>query len=565
MKKIFFSLMLSLFFINLSFACKYVNLNKDLSKDFKENCYKYNSEIKINFDKINNCWYTTFKIETPEKIDTFISGYTIIPHKLFKNSWEKINFEIKNLDWNLEYLSDNNHKTFLVYDEQKNTNPIILEFDKILKAWSFDFNFEYKANYRKAQLEISKDWEKYFFVPEEKLKNYDFKFLKISFVSTVKHITPPEKIKIFELNFISKNYIYLVKTTWNIKAYAKNICKNNYPNLENNSWNYNLDKNTKTLFLELKENTNFNPNKIEDSDWDNISDTIDNCTLIANPKQIDTNWNQIWDKCEDIDWDSITWYKDNCPTIYNPNQKDINRNLVWDKCEFDKDNDSIFDKLDNCINKANPDQKDDDSDNIWNACDNCKLYNPRQIDKNKNWVWDVCEEHEKYILEHDKDWDKIIDLKDNCEKIANPKQIDSDKDGVWDACDNCKSFQNSDQADKNKNWVWDICEDSDNDGINWIEDNCINISNSDQKDSDNDGIWDACEDSDSDQIFDAIDNCPYDYNPIQSDIDWDNIGDKCDKDDNRFFESNKNIFSWLLILIVWLFWFWILKMFKKLK
>jgi hypothetical protein len=54
-------------------------------------------------------------------------------------------------------LNDNNYKTFLIYDEEKNTNPIILEFDEMLKAENFLFNFEYKANYRNASIEISKN------------------------------------------------------------------------------------------------------------------------------------------------------------------------------------------------------------------------------------------------------------------------------------------------------------------------------------------------------------------------------------------------------------------------
>ncbi len=553
MKKLIVLISIFFLFINSSFAQEF----KKIPENFKENCYEFFWILK------QEKW--TLKINSTKKIDTFISDNKIIPHKLYKNYWWILDFKIKNLFWNLEYLSDENYKTFLIYDEEKNKNSIFLEFDKILKAWSFDFNFEYKANYRNAHIEISKDWEKYFFVPEKKLNTYDFKFLKISFNTTVKHITPPEKIKIFELKFISKNYIYLVKTIWEIKAYAKNICKNNYINLKNNYWEYNLNKNTKTIFLELKENPNFNPNKVEDFDLDKIPDSEDNCPKIANPKQFDKNADWIGDLCSDDDWDSIIWKKDNCINVYNPKQEDINRNWVWDKCEFDKDSDWIFDQLDNCINIANPLQKDDDLDNIWNKCDNSIYYNPRQLDKNNNWIGDVTEEKEKFLKENDKDWDKIINSQDNCEEMANPKQEDFDKDGIWDVCDNCKNIQNSDQLDENKNWVWDICEDSDSDWISWIKDNCINIYNPLQKDSDNNGIWDACEDSDLDKILAKNDNCPYDYNPLQSDIDLDWIWDVCDKKDDRFFESNKNIFMILLSLVIVFFWIAIFKMAVKLK
>jgi len=571
MKKFFISLILLLSITNTSFACKIIEFWKNIPQDFKENCFEFTWKLspKLAGADIGNwqkcIWYQTFKIKTNKKINTFTSWYKIIPFKLYKNPWEEINFKIKNLDWDLNYLKDNNYKTYLIYDEEKNTNPIEIEFDKILEAWSFDFNFEYKANYRNAQIEISKDWNKYYPVDKYKISDYDLKYLKIHFTSSVKHITPPEKIKIYELNFTSKNYVYIVSTRWEIKAYSKNICKNYYPNLTNNNWNFNIDKYTPTLSLKLEKNNNLNPNKIEDSDNDWVANQEDNCPSIYNPMQKDKNWNWRWDLCSDDDKDWIIWYKDNCIFIYNPDQKDINRNWVWDKCEFDKDKDWIFDKLDNCINTPNPEQKDSDKDWIWDACDNCKLYNPRQLDKNNNGIWDVCEEHEKYILEHDKDWDKIIDSEDNCPSISNPNQEDFDKDWVWDVCDNCKNIQNTNQLDENKNWVWDICEDSDNDWIMWIEDNCINIANPDQKDSDNDWVWDICEDDDGDKILAKNDNCPFNYNPDQKDTDKDWIWDVCDENDDRFIESNKNIFIWLLVLIALIFGFAIFKMIKKLK
>jgi hypothetical protein len=43
------------------------------------------------------------------------------------------------------------------------------------------------------------------------------------------------------------------------------------------------------LDLNLKENSENNPNKKEDKDNDKIEDSLDNCPNIYNPKQIDKN------------------------------------------------------------------------------------------------------------------------------------------------------------------------------------------------------------------------------------------------------------------------------------
>jgi hypothetical protein len=110
-----------------------------------------------------------------------------------------------------------------------------------------------------------------------------------------------------------------------------------------------------------------------------------------------------------------------------------------------------------------------------------------------------------------------------------------------------------------------MCEDSDNDGIQWYLDNCIDISNANQADDDNNWVWNVCEDSDYDKVIFSNDNCPYKYNPNQWDIDKDGIWDVCDESDERFMESNKTFFIILLLVIVWLFWFGIFSMMKKLK
>ncbi|WP_418651152.1 choice-of-anchor B family protein [Tenacibaculum aestuariivivum] len=98
----------------------------------------------------------------------------------------------------------------------------------------------------------------------------------------------------------------------------------------------------------------------------------DNCPLIANPDQKDSNNNGIGDLCDDgnddTDNDGINNNIDNCPNTANSDQKDSNNNGVGDVCE-DDDNDGIINALDNCPTDANSDQKDTDNDGVGDICD----------------------------------------------------------------------------------------------------------------------------------------------------------------------------------------------------
>ena len=64
-----------------------------------------------------------------------------------------------------------------------------------------------------------------------------------------------------------------------------------------------------------------------DKDGDNIMDNIDNCPLVPNPDQIDTNGNEKGDACEnDYDGDGIADPQDNCPNnglIFNTDFRGI--------------------------------------------------------------------------------------------------------------------------------------------------------------------------------------------------------------------------------------------------
>lgn len=167
--------------------------------------------------------------------------------------------------------------------------------------------------------------------------------------------------------------------------------------------------------------------------------------------------------------------------------------------------------------------KDTDNDGVIDSNDNCiYVYNPDQLDSNVSWVWDVCS---------DKDNDWILWNIDNCPLVKNPNQKDDNKNWVWDTC----------ELDEDKDWVFNSL------------DNCKDIYNPDQFDIDLDWVWDTC------------DNCLEKYNADQKDIDKDNIWDICDEKDDRYIESNKNFFIWILICIVLLFSIWIYIMISKIK
>ncbi|MBP7768731.1 thrombospondin type 3 repeat-containing protein, partial [Candidatus Woesebacteria bacterium] len=70
-----------------------------------------------------------------------------------------------------------------------------------------------------------------------------------------------------------------------------------------------------------------------DSDADGILDSVDNCPTVANPDQIDKNYNGVGDVCDDFDYDTIPNNRDNCPDVANTQQADTDGDGIGDACD----------------------------------------------------------------------------------------------------------------------------------------------------------------------------------------------------------------------------------------
>ncbi len=180
-----------------------------------------------------------------------------------------------------------------------------------------------------------------------------------------------------------------------------------------------------------------------DSDTDGLLDSQDNCPLLINVNQLDSDRDSIGDLCDaDDDNDGFADVEDKCPFLVTSDQSDSNNDGVGDACSNDDDGDGFLDAGDNCRTVGNASQLDTDGDGQGDACD---------ADDDNDGLSDLEEETAgvdnllTQKINRDTDSDTIADGADNCPLMPNPTQVDTDRDNEGDACD-CDANDNRIQS-----------------------------------------------------------------------------------------------------------------------
>ena len=114
-------------------------------------------------------------------------------------------------------------------------------------------------------------------------------------------------------------------------------------------------------------------------------------TQLFDPEEAAALGPPIWTAGDDSDEDGFLDADDNCPLIANPDQTDTDEDGMGDVCDDDDDDDSVLDGDDNGPLTENSGQEDADTDGIGDVCDNCpEVSNPGQEDSDMDGVGDDC-------------------------------------------------------------------------------------------------------------------------------------------------------------------------------
>ncbi len=292
----------------------------------------------------------------------------------------------------------------------------------------------------------------------------------------------------------------------------------------------------------------------------------------------------VWDDPDD-DRDGQPDATDNCPLVRNEDQADSDGDGIGDACETvaDSDGDGIPDESDNCIDISNPQQVDSDSDGVGDMCDDCMTYRSEDTPKPINDFYyapstitvphsfNVSDISVMLNAEHPYDGELETYLYSPTMGVLLFRNVGGDGDNFTNTVfdDQCATPISSGVApfsgcyhspgalsslfnqDSSGPWTLDIFDgwwgnqgtlqswqielcgyshdDTDADGVPDALDNCPEVSNTDQADMDGDDLGDACDpDKDGDGVNNNVDVCPAVSDPTQTDTDNDGVGDACE-------------------------------------
>jgi hypothetical protein len=262
-----------------------------------------------------------------------------------------------------------------------------------------------------------------------------------------------------------------------------------------------------------------------------LGDECDNCPVVFNPDQADSDGDLVGDECDldDIDFDGVVDSLDNCPDVFNPGQEPGVagglRGVVCD-AQQDSDGDGVNDRTDLCVRTPSPnaDSEDRDNDGIGDACDaDCANARPELLANG------VCNIQNEVVCSATVPCPDVGVCAGDTVTLCNVDADCSPQPGgpclslLPQSCERRGVVNDFDVApvcsevggDCTSSAIGDLCGTA---GV------CLSDCGEINDDTDQDGIQDQ------------IDNCPVDANAptipgtAQPDSDRDGLGDACDSD-----------------------------------